>query len=217
MRDSCHTSGNVTELQLFSLVSAARWWPVSVRSIMSSQDFQTIIKGEASETDDEEEMYVTSVPTRSVSGTCGIKIQGEASETDEEGDEGVKKNKTPSMCLEKSLPPLVVIRNEGEGSPVSFEEKPTVNIQQAGRYSTLLQQKLLESNARLYHDVNTTIRQVYHTTTNEIRTLTAQLSNSQNGIINASHNIRLALDDLKGVSEKIDIITSCNLLPEIRI
>ncbi|XP_073497507.1 biogenesis of lysosome-related organelles complex 1 subunit 3 [Phyllobates terribilis] len=184
---------------------------------MSSQGFQTIIKGEASETDDEEEMYVTSVPTRSVSGTCGVKIQGEASETDEEDDEDIKKNKTPSMCLEKDLPPLVVIRNEGESSPVSFEEKPIVNIQQAGRYSTLLQQKLLESNARLYHDVNTTIRQVYHTTTNEIRTLTAQLSNSQNAIINASHNIRLALDDLKGVSEKIDIITSCNLLPEIRI
>ncbi|KAG9478107.1 biogenesis of lysosome-related organelles complex 1 subunit 3 [Eleutherodactylus coqui] len=184
---------------------------------MSSQGFQTVIKGEASETDDEEEMYVTSVPTRSFSGTCGVKIQGEASETDEEDVEGGKKHKIPSKSLEKDLPPLVVIRNEGESSPVGIEEKPMVNIQQPGRYSTLLQQKLLESNARLYHDVNNTIRQVYHTTTHEIRTLTNQLSNSQNGIINASHNIRLALEDLKGVSEKIDIITSCNLLPDIRI
>ncbi|KAM4019875.1 biogenesis of lysosome-related organelles complex 1 subunit 3 [Anomaloglossus baeobatrachus] len=184
---------------------------------MSTRCFQTVIKGEASETDDEEEMYVTSVSTRSFLGTCGVRIQGEASETDEEEDKSLKRNKTPSMCLEKDLPPLVVLRNEGDSASVGFEEKPTVNIQQAGRYSTLLQQKLLESNARLYHDVTHTIRQVYHTTTNEIRTLTGQLSNSQNGIINASHNIRLALDDLKGVSEKIDIITSCNLLPEIRI
>ncbi|XP_075692136.1 biogenesis of lysosome-related organelles complex 1 subunit 3 isoform X2 [Rhinoderma darwinii] len=185
---------------------------------MSSQGFQTVVKGEASETDDEEEMYVTSVPTRSFSGTCGVKIQGEASETDEEDDEGVEKDKkTPSKSLEKDLPPLVVIRNEGDISPVGIEEKPIVNIQQPGRFSTLLQQKLLESNARLYHDVNNTVRQVYHTTNNEIRTLTGQLSNSQNGIINASHNIRLALEDLKGVSEKIDIITSCNLLPDIKI
>ncbi|XP_071979257.1 biogenesis of lysosome-related organelles complex 1 subunit 3 isoform X1 [Engystomops pustulosus] len=184
---------------------------------MSSREFQTVVKGEASETDDEEEMYVTSVPTRPFSGACGVKIQGEASETDEEDDVGVKKKRTPPRSLEKDLPPLVVIRNEGESSPVGYEEKPMVNIQQAGRYSTLLQQKLLESNARLYHDVNNTVRQVYHTTTNEIRTLTGQLSNSQNGIINASHHIRLALEDLKGVAEKIDIITSCNLLPDIRI
>ncbi|XP_056395305.1 biogenesis of lysosome-related organelles complex 1 subunit 3 [Hyla sarda] len=184
---------------------------------MSSQGFQTIVKGEASETDDEEEMYVTSVPPKSFSGTCGVKIQGEASETDEEDDESVEKYKIPSKRLEKDLPPLVVIRNEGESSPVGCEEKPMVNIQQPGRYSTLLQHKLLESNARLYHDVNNAIRQVYHTTTSEIRALTSQLNNSQNGIINASHNIRLALEDLKRVSEKIDIITSCNLLPDIRI
>lgn len=184
---------------------------------MSFREFQTIVKGEASETDDEEEMYVTSVPVSVSSAACGVKVQGEASETDDEEDSVKDRNDMPSRRLEKELPALVVIRNEGETSPVALEEKPLVNIQQPGRYSTLLQQKLLESNARLYHDVNNTVRQVYHTTTSEIRTLTSQLNNSQNGIISASHNIRLALEDLKGVSEKIDIITSCNLLPDIRI
>ncbi|KAM9326500.1 biogenesis of lysosome-related organelles complex 1 subunit 3 [Gastrophryne carolinensis] len=184
---------------------------------MSFQDFQTVVKGEASETDDEEEMYVTSVPAGAFSATCGVKIQGEASETDDEDDNAMEKNETHPKMLAKDLPPLVVIRNEVGGSPVGLEERPILNIQQQGRYSTLLQQKLSESNARLYHDVNNTIRQVYHSTTSEIRTLTSQLSNSQNGIINASHSIRLALEDLKGVSEKIDIITSCNLLPDIRI
>uniref|UniRef100_A0A8C5Q113 Biogenesis of lysosome-related organelles complex 1 subunit 3 n=1 Tax=Leptobrachium leishanense TaxID=445787 RepID=A0A8C5Q113_9ANUR len=183
---------------------------------MSSQRYQTIVKGEASESDDEEEMYVTSLPPGPFSHAYGVKIQGEASETDEEED-AEEKPKTPTRVLGKDLTPLVVIRNEGESSPVGVEEKPIVNIQQQGRFSTLLQQKLLESNGRLYQDVHNTIRHVYHTTTSEIRTLTSQLSNSQNGIINASHSIRLALEDLKTVSEKIDIITSCNLLPDIRI
>ncbi|KAE8584968.1 hypothetical protein XENTR_v10021176 [Xenopus tropicalis] len=183
---------------------------------MASRVYHTVVKGEASETDDEEEMYVTSVTSGAFFSTHGLKIQGEASETDEEDDVNVKSDKC-TKDLEDILPPLVVIRNEGENVPFGTEEKPIVNIQQQGRYSTLLQQKLLESNARLYHDVNNTIRHVYQTATGEIRTLTSQLSNSQNGIINASHNIRLALDDLKGVSEKIDIITSCNLLPDIHI
>ncbi|KAM4642618.1 biogenesis of lysosome-related organelles complex 1 subunit 3 isoform 1-T2 [Discoglossus pictus] len=182
---------------------------------MSTPCYQTVVKGEASETDDEEEMYVTSIPSGPFSTVCGVKVQGEASETDEE-EEGDQKMQMP-RTLEKDFPPLVVIRNVGEGLPFGVEEKPTVNIRHEGRYSTLLQQKLLESNARLYHDVNNTIRHVYHTATSEIRTLTGQLSNSQNGIINASHSIRLALEDLKGVSEKIDIITTCNLLPDIRI
>lgn len=180
-----------------------------------SRGYQTVIKGEASESDDEEEMYVTSLPPESSSRAFGVKIQGEASETDDEEDS--EKSKNPTRVLEKDFTPLVVIRNEGENSPVGLEEKPIITIQQQGRYSTLLQQKLLESNGRLYHDIHNTVRQVYQTTTSEIRTLTSQLNNSQNGIINASHSIRLALEDLKGVSEKIDIITSCNLLPDIHI
>ncbi|XP_053545188.1 biogenesis of lysosome-related organelles complex 1 subunit 3 [Bombina bombina] len=184
---------------------------------MSFQGFQTVVKGEASETDDEEELYVSSVPSSSFSSLCGVKVQGEASETDDDDEDPAEKIKPPPRTIPKDLPPLVVMRDIGEDSPVGLEEKPTVNIRQQGRYSSLLQQKLLESNARLYHDVNNAIRQVYHTATSEIRTLTSQLSNSQTGIINASHSIRLALEDLKGVLEKIDIITTCNLLPDIQI
>ncbi|KAF0030515.1 hypothetical protein F2P81_017246 [Scophthalmus maximus] len=82
---------------------------------------------------------------------------------------------------------------------------------------TLLQLKLQESNSRLYHDVSQTVRQVYSVATREVRSATAQLNTSQSAIINASHSIRLILDDLKAVSEKIDIITSCQILPDINI
>ncbi|KAM3836094.1 biogenesis of lysosome-related organelles complex 1 subunit 3-like [Diretmus argenteus] len=81
---------------------------------------------------------------------------------------------------------------------------------------TLLQQKLQESNSRLYSDVGQTLRQVYGNASREL-CATAQLNTSQSAIINASHSIRLILDDLKAVSEKIDIITSCHLLPDINI
>lgn len=133
---------------------------------------------------------------------------------------------------------------------------------------TLLQQKLQESNSRLYGDVGQTVRQVYGSASREVRwcvypgtlhikymsilhhyycgntrnrlpgmadsrvmaarfwlwlflckvhSATAQLNASQSAIINASHSIRLILDDLKAVSEKIDIITSCQILPDINM
>lgn len=51
----------------------------------------------------------------------------------------------------------------------------------------------------------------------KVHSATAQLNASQSAIINASHSIRIILDDLKAVSEKIDIITSCQILPDINI
>lgn len=51
----------------------------------------------------------------------------------------------------------------------------------------------------------------------KVRSATSQLNASQSAIINASHSIRLILDDLKAVSEKIDIITSYQILPDINI
>lgn len=71
---------------------------------MSFPEFQTVVKGEASETDDEEEMYVTSVPVSTLSAACGVKIQGEASETDDEEDSIKDRNDIHSKRLEKELP-----------------------------------------------------------------------------------------------------------------
>lgn len=51
----------------------------------------------------------------------------------------------------------------------------------------------------------------------QVCSATSQLNASQGAIINTSHSIRLILDDLKAVSEKIDIITSCQILPDINI
>ncbi|XP_077192748.1 biogenesis of lysosome-related organelles complex 1 subunit 3 isoform X2 [Paroedura picta] len=184
---------------------------------MATSRSNAVVEGEASETDSEEEAYLSSVPLALVPSLSGVKVLGEASETDEEDDVNPGGPKPEPCLLSPDLPPLIVYRNEEVGSPVAVEEKPALHIRHRGRYSTLLQQKLIESNARLYHDVNSTIRQVYQTAIREIGAITGQLSDSQNGIINTSHSIRLVLEDLQAVADKIDIITSCNLLPDIQI
>ncbi len=186
---------------------------------MASNKFQIVVQGEASETDSDDEVYITSAPPvhASSSSSSGMKVAGEASETDSEDEEERARRLTSEshqQMLRKDLPPLIVIRNtpatagqEDRSSPVSRPD--------SGRFNTLLQQKLLESNARLCTDVNQSLKQVYQNAARDIRQATAHLNNSQTGIINASHSIRLILEDLKSVSEKIDIITSCHLLPDI--
>ncbi|KAJ8280921.1 hypothetical protein GJAV_G00061040 [Gymnothorax javanicus] len=188
---------------------------------MASNKFQVVVQGEASETDSDEEVYLTSRPS-GLSTEAGVKVPGEASETDSEDETEkvrnlvVAENTEYPPVLRKDLPPLIVIRNATD-FVLTEEGKSSPRIEQSGRFNTLLQQKLLENNARLCYDVTQMVRQVYNNATKDIRLATTHLNNSQNGIINASHSIRLILDDLKSVSEKIDIITTCNLLPDITI
>ncbi|XP_052431767.1 biogenesis of lysosome-related organelles complex 1 subunit 3 [Carassius gibelio] len=187
---------------------------------MASNKFQIVVQGEASETDSDDEVYMTSAPPvhASSSSSSGLKVAGEASETDSEDEEDRARrlaSESHQQMLRKDLPPLIVIRNT-PASPSRQEDKSSpVSRPDSGRFNTLLQQKLQESNARLCTDVNQSLKQVYQNAARDIRQATAHLNNSQTGIINASHSIRLILEDLKSVSEKIDIITSCHLLPDI--
>ncbi|KAJ7990358.1 hypothetical protein DPEC_G00299470 [Dallia pectoralis] len=152
----------------------------------------------------------------------GQKVPGEASETDSEGEverspeSVITANSEHPQISHKDLPRLIVIRDDPDIQSVA--ERVVSRPEHCGlHYNTLLQQKLQESNARLCTDVSQTVRQVYGNATKEIRMATTQLNSSQNGIINASHSIRLILEDLKSVSEKMDIITGCYLLPDIDI
>ncbi|KAI3354340.1 hypothetical protein L3Q82_018867, partial [Scortum barcoo] len=144
-------------------------------------------------------------------------VPGEASETDSESGEEEQATQTSALSqesaqiLRRDLPPLIVLRDRPDIQSV-VEDRPSPTHRPHGEddYNgdTLLQQKLQESNCRLYSDVGQTLRQVYGNASREVHSATAQLTTSQSAIINASHSIRLILDDLKAVSEKIDIITS---------
>lgn len=188
---------------------------------MASNKFKIVVQGEASETDSDDEVYITSLTPVHPSAS-GLKVPGEASETDSEGE--VEKackvayavSSENVQSLRSELPPLIVVRSTPDFAPVP-EKESLMRLELSGQESSLLQQKLQESNGRLCTDVSQTFRQVYQNATKDVRLATASLNTSQSGIINASHSIRLILEDLKSVSEKIEIITSCNLLPDITI
>lgn len=183
-----------------------------------SRSYQIVVQGEASETDSDDEVYITSMAAPQSSIT-GAKVPGEASETDSE-DEEEQTGRVSALSqesahiLRRDLPPLIVVRDHPDIQSV-VEDRPSPTHKPHG--DTLLQQKLQESNSRLYSDVGQTLRHVYGSASREVHNATAQLTTSQSAIINASHSIRLILDDLKAVSEKIDIITSCQILPDINI
>ncbi|CAJ1065597.1 biogenesis of lysosome-related organelles complex 1 subunit 3 [Xyrichtys novacula] len=184
---------------------------------MSSR-YQIVVQGEASETDSDDEVYITSMAAPQTA-TMGAKVPGEASETDSENEEEQSGrisalSQESAQILRRDLPPLIVVRDHPDIQSI-VEDRPSPTHRPHG--DTLLQQKLQESNSRLYSDVGQTLRHVYGSASREVHNATAQLTTSQSAIINASHSIRLILDDLKAVSEKIDIITSCQILPDINI
>ncbi|XP_034556741.1 biogenesis of lysosome-related organelles complex 1 subunit 3 [Notolabrus celidotus] len=184
---------------------------------MSSR-YQIVVQGEASETDSDDEVYITSMAAPQTA-TVGAKVPGEASETDSEEEEEQSGrvsalSQESAQILRRDLPPLIVVRDHPDIQSI-VEDRPSPTHRPHG--DTLLQQKLQESNSRLYSDVGQTLRHVYGSASREVHNATAQLTTSQSAIINASHSIRLILDDLKAVSEKIDIITSCQILPDINI
>ncbi|XP_059930390.1 biogenesis of lysosome-related organelles complex 1 subunit 3 [Gadus macrocephalus] len=191
-----------------------------------SNRYQIVVQGEASETDSDDEVYITSLPAaaQAAAAAAGAKVPGEASETDSEGELDQPKGQpigvSPAgsydnvQILRRDLPPLIVVRDHPDIQSVVEDRWSPVHRPHG---DTLLQQKLQESNSRLCADVAQTLRQVYGNASREVRSATVQLNTSQAAIINASHSIRLILDDLKAVSEKIDSITSCHLLPDIHM
>lgn len=164
---------------------------------MADRKSQIVVEGEASESDSDQEIFMSS----------GLTVPGEASETESEGED---ENEKPS-AFHHHLPPLTVDRHDNV--PVS-QQSPTTPTHST-HVTSLLQQKLQESNARLCADVSQSVRQVYQGATRDIKAATAHLSHSQGVIIATSHAVRVAMDDLRVVCDKIDIITSCRLLPDI--
>ncbi|KAM8853606.1 biogenesis of lysosome-related organelles complex 1 subunit 3 isoform 2-T3 [Synchiropus picturatus] len=183
---------------------------------MSSR-YPIVVQGEASETDSDDEVYITSLPAAQTAA-AGTKVPGEAAETDSEGEQDAADrlsvmSQESTHILKRELPPLIVLRDHPDIHSI-VEDRPSPTHKPHGE--TLLQQKLQESNCRLYADVSQMLQHAYGSASREVRGATAQLTASQSGIINASHSIRIILDDLKAVSEKIDIITSCQILPDIQ-
>ncbi|KAM5237050.1 biogenesis of lysosome-related organelles complex 1 subunit 3 [Ctenodactylus gundi] len=169
----------------------------------------TVVPGEAAETDSElsassseEELYLgPSGPTRG--RPTGLRVAGEAAETDSEPE-------PETTAAPQDLPPLVVHR-ESAGETWGAEEAPA-----PAPSRSLLQLRLAESQARLDHDVAAAVSGVYRRAGRDVAALAGRLAAAQAAGLAAAHSVRLARGDLGALAERLDIVASCCLLPDIR-
>ncbi|OWK53045.1 biogenesis of lysosome-related organelles complex 1 subunit 3 [Lonchura striata] len=149
-----------------------------------------VVPGEASESDSEPELLVE---TGGEAPAAGLKVPGEASETEEEEEEEEEQQrpKTPPVLAEE---PAAV----WAGGP------------------SLLQQRLREGSARLRAAVGSALRQSYGGAARSLGGLEGALGRAQVTAAAAAHCLRLARRDLCAVADTIDIVTACQLLPDIR-
>ncbi|KAL5010522.1 hypothetical protein ScPMuIL_012827 [Solemya velum] len=181
---------------------------------MSKQhNIQTIVQGEASESDDEDDATIidrmkTVPPTQH-----NIVVSGEASESDEEIDTSQK---------EAHVPPLKV-NTEGKGDLEDITNgKMTVSPTSPAefnkpKYDTLLHRKLRERNGLFRRHIIETIANVYQGCVKNIHNTTLQLLKTQSAIQDTSYHMRLLTNDLFHLEDRIDIVSGCHLLPDINI
>ncbi|XP_029699489.1 biogenesis of lysosome-related organelles complex 1 subunit 3 isoform X5 [Takifugu rubripes] len=93
-----------------------------------SNRYKTVVQGEASETDSDDEVYITSMPPPQAA-LVGLKVSGEASETDSDGDEEQldqtsTSSQQSSLILQRDLPPLIVVQDRPDIQSV-VEDRPS--------------------------------------------------------------------------------------------
>ncbi|XP_027755510.1 biogenesis of lysosome-related organelles complex 1 subunit 3 [Empidonax traillii] len=154
----------------------------------------TVVPGEASESDSEQELLVGAAGG---APGAGLKVPGEASETEEEEEEEEEEQgpKTSPVMAEEPA----VVWGGGQGSP------------------SLLQQRLREGTGRLRGAVGSALRQSYGSAARSLGGLEGALGRAQVAAAAAAHCLRLARRDLRAVADTIDIVTACRLLPDIRV
>ncbi|XP_033741180.1 biogenesis of lysosome-related organelles complex 1 subunit 3-like [Pecten maximus] len=178
---------------------------------------QTVVPGEASESDDDE---VDATVTNNTTDPEQTVVSGEASESeDDEADVPTKQDRP-------EFPPLKVDTNgKGDnddiisGDQLSTSTSPTLKSADVYRpkHDTLLHRKLRERNTSLRRHIVDAVHQAYQTSTKDLHNTTQQLHKSQSVVMDISHNMRLLTNDLFYLEDKIDIITTCKILPDINI
>ncbi|XP_064618060.1 biogenesis of lysosome-related organelles complex 1 subunit 3-like [Liolophura sinensis] len=185
----------------------------------NSNKFQTVVEGEAPESDEDEEVRQISENSQSQNDTVstpqrvrtGLVVAGEASESEEE-----------EIDTRETVPPLMVNKDgEGDGSRVLLREEshsPLLDRQaEKPKYNTLLHKKLRERHAMFRRHLVASSAQMYLSASKDLHNTTQQLMKTQLVVQDISHNMRLLTNDLFHLEDRIDIISSCNLLPDINI
>ncbi|CAG5133818.1 unnamed protein product [Candidula unifasciata] len=166
--------------------------------------YKTVIQGEASESDDEEE-YFNEEPK-------SVVVDGEAPESDEE------EINTGNSPTKKELPQLKLNEHSSPFESVDdLTSVPTLSPKYAGRpkYDNVLNKKLWESNLSLCNNLNGLVGQSYLSAAKEITNCCQQLSKSHASLQDVSHNMRLMTNDCFNLQDLFDTVTTCTLLPNI--
>ncbi|XP_045196077.2 biogenesis of lysosome-related organelles complex 1 subunit 3-like [Mercenaria mercenaria] len=146
------------------------------------------------------------------SAKIGVIVSGEASESDEEFEIVTSEGQV--------LPLNVNISEKGDTSDISSPQSPPFPIQQKEtkpKYNTLLNRKLRERNIALRRHIVDTIHQSYTQAAKDLHNLTVQLQRSHIAIQDVSHHMRNTTNDLFNLEDKVDIVRSCNILPDITL
>ncbi|XP_065926567.1 biogenesis of lysosome-related organelles complex 1 subunit 3 isoform X3 [Magallana gigas] len=168
---------------------------------------RTVVDGEASESDEEEKVDgVLDVRRSDQNFVNAVSISGEALESDDEGE---------------TDPPIPALRVEHGESETRQEETGSHSVTRLysskPKYDSLLHKKLRERNASLRRHLVDSVHQMYLVSAKDLHNTSLQLHKSKALIGDLSHNMRNLTNDLFHLEDRVDIITSCMILPDTNI
>ncbi|VDI58722.1 biogenesis of lysosome-related organelles complex 1 subunit 3 [Mytilus galloprovincialis] len=182
---------------------------------------QTVVAGEASESDDDEPSVQTpkkqseeTVPIQSAAATKAVVVSGEASESDEE----IETSQT------KHLPPLNVDKDSKadedliivDASSIPGIEKAHLYGHGTSKYDSLLHRKLRERNIAFRRHLVDSVHQVYISSSKDLHNIRLQLHKTQGALNDVSHNMSLLTNDLFKLDNTLDTVSTCTILPDIK-
>lgn len=141
-------------------------------------------------------------PQPALSGV-GTVVSGEASESDEE-DVNFPLNLHPSLHV--SAPVTAATTAAAVTKPVT---RPA--------YDSLLHRKLRETNAVMREELDGLLRKRFDAATKNLRSTVQQLSSSQQIIQEISYTMRLLTNNLFQLEDKVDIVVTCPIIPEVNM
>lgn len=193
--------------------------------MMEKEKIQTVVQGEASESDEDNDVKADAFydssetvqePNRAkLGGTSGgVVVSGEASESDEEEVNTDEIHQLPPLKVDRADTSATDHLPEGEPvSPTAVQHTDT----HRPKYNSLLHRKLRDRNIALRQHIADTINQTYVIAGKDLHNNTLQLQKTQVAIQDVSHHMRLTTNDLFHLEDRVDIVASCNILPDINI
>lgn len=154
----------------------------------------SVVSGEASESSDDDN-FSSSTPTNT-----GVIVMGEASESDDEAPSSL-----PSAPITTKL---VTALDDGT-------KRSTLELKLPPKYKGLLYKKLREKNLALRNNWKKTLSNAYSHSAVEVRNMTTRTLHAHSLAQDAKRNMHLVRNNISSLRDKLDIVTSCMILPDI--